>query len=130
MLKHFQSKRAQGKKILLVNLALAAAVGATLSLLSSKAQGLAFALGVVIAATAQHLMLLVTFGADVVSAAVWFRRVVLAVVLKWGVMVVLMMAFMSQLKPAPLFAIAGVAVSLLVVQLFNLFDTNKVKRSV
>ena len=129
MLKHFQSKRAQGKKILMLNLALAATVGVILSLLGTKAQGLAFCIGVLIAASAQHLMLVVAFRASVDSAASWFRRMVLAVVLKWGVMVVLMIAFMSQLKPAPVMAVAGVAVSLLVVQLFNLFDT-KVKRSV
>jgi hypothetical protein len=92
-----------------------------------QSQGLAFALGMVIIGFAHFIMASLTFTVQMQAASKWFGRFVLAMLLKWLLVVSLMLIFMQRLVAAPLMAVMGIIVSLLLIQLFNYSDV-KVKR--
>lgn len=127
MLKHFRNQRNISRVVLASQLLLAVAAGLIGSIAGAREQGLAFALGAAILALAHFAMSVLAFAGPVQSAPGWFARLLLAVLLKWILVVVLMLLFMQHLAAAPLMALSGIVVSLAVIQLFNLFDA-KVKR--
>jgi len=127
MLRHFRNQRKSAGVLLVTQLLLAGVAGLIGLIAGLREQGLAFALGAVIMALAHFAMTGLAFSGPVQSAPGWFGRFLLAVLLKWLLAVVLIILFMRYLAAAPLLALAGVVVSLTVIQLFNLFDA-KVKR--
>jgi hypothetical protein len=96
-------------------------------LLSKHIQGAAFALAVLIIAVAHFVMANFVFTSRVQAAPAWFGRLLLAVLVKWLIVILLMLFFMRPLKEAPLMAILGVMASLMVIQVFNYLDA-KVNR--
>lgn len=127
MLKHFRNQRHISRVVLASQLLLAAAAGMIGYIAGAREQGLAFALGAAILALAHFAMSVLAFAGTVRSAPGWFGRFLLAVLLKWVLVVFLMLLSMQYLAAAPIMALSGVVVSLAVIQLFNLFDA-KVKR--
>jgi hypothetical protein len=97
------------------------------SLIDSPSQGVAFMIGALAVALGQFLQSVVAFTGGVRGPAPWFGRLLLGVLLKWVLVFSIMLAGMKWIAPAPLAALAGLAFSLLVIQLFNYFDA-KVKR--
>lgn len=97
------------------------------SLIDSPSQGVAFMIGALAVTLGQFLQSVVAFTGGVRGPAPWFGRLLLGVLLKWVLMFSIMLAGMKWIAPAPLAALAGLAFSLLVIQLFNYFDA-KVKR--
>ena len=127
MLNHFKNQRILSRKLLLTQLCIAVVVWLICTILNKQEQGLAFALAAFIFSIAHYVTALLVFKDRVQAALVWFRRLLLAVVLKWIIVISLMLLFVSQLKESPLMAILGVIVSLVTIQVFNYLDA-KVNR--
>ncbi len=106
---------------------IAIAVSGICFLVATQAHAIAFALGVMIIALAHFIMASVIFAGSVQAAPVWLGRFFLAAMLKWLLVVALILFFAKQLSAAPMIAVLGVIVSLVVIQLFNYFDV-RVKR--
>lgn len=127
MLKHFQDQRSRSARLLVLQFTLVAVIGSVWFAFVSSAQSLAFAIGALAVAIGQYVQALVSFTGGVRKAPDWFGRFMLAVLLKWLTVFSLMLAAMSLLASAPLAALAGIVLSMLVIQLFNYYDA-KVKR--
>ena len=127
MLNHFKNQRNLSRKLLLIQLVIAVVVGLICTILNKQVQGLAFALAALIISFAHYMTAILVFKDRVQAASVWFGRMLVAVMLKWVVVISLMFLFIRQLKESPLMAILGVIVSLMTIQVFNYFDA-KVKR--
>ncbi len=106
---------------------IAIAVSGICFLVATQAHAIAFALGVMIIALAHFVMASLIFVSSVQAAPVWLGRFFLAAMLKWLLVVALILFFAKQLSAAPMIALLGVIVSLVVIQLFNYFDS-RVKR--
>lgn len=127
MLNHFKNQRNLSRKLFLTQLLLAVSVLIISFLLSKQIQGIAFALAALIIAVAHFVMANFVFTSRVQAATAWFGRLLLAVIMKWLIVILLMLFFIRPLKEAPLMAILGVIASLVAVQVFNYLDA-KVKR--
>lgn len=127
MLRHFQGQRVRSFRLLAWHMLLAGSVGLAWSFVNGVPQGLAFALGVLPVAIGHFLQARVSFAGGAQPAAAWFGRFLLAVLLKWGIVIALLLLSIRWLSASPLAALAGITVSLLAIQLFNFFDA-KVKR--
>ncbi len=127
MQKHFHEQRFQCIKLFVALMALALIGGLFCSLIASFVEGKAFALGVIAIAIGQLLQSQVAFTGGVQAAKVWFGRFLLAVLLKWLVVIAILASSIDSLKQAPLALLAGFVISLFVIQLFNFLDV-KVKR--
>ena len=127
MLNHFKNQRNLSRKLFLIHLMLAVSVVIICFLLSKQMQGIAFALAALIIAVAHFVTAVFVFTDRVQAAPVWFGRLLLAVLMKWLIVILLMLFFIQPLKEAPLMAILGVIASLVAVQVFNYLDA-KVKR--
>jgi hypothetical protein len=127
MQKHFHEQRFLGIKVFAAQLMLALIGGLLCSLLAGFIEGKAFASGVVAIAIGQLLQSQVSFAGGVQGAKVWFGRFLLAVILKWLIVIAILAYSVDSLRKAPLALLAGFVVSLLIIQLFNFFDV-KVKR--
>ena len=127
MLNHFKNQRNLSRTLLLIQLVIAVVVGLICTILNKQVQGLAFSLAALIISFAHYMTAILVFKDRVQAAAVWFGRLLLAVVLKWIIVISLMLLFIQQLKGSPLMAILGVIVSLVTIQVFNYLDA-KVNR--
>jgi hypothetical protein len=127
MQKHFHEQRFQGIKLFAAQVTLAFIGGILCSLVAGFAEGKAFASGVIAIAIGQLVQSQVSFTGGVQGAKVWFGRFLLAVLLKWLIVIAILVNSSDSLRMAPLALLAGIVVSLLIIQLFNLFDV-KVKR--
>lgn len=127
MLRHFQNQLNQGAKLLVSQALSAMLIALVWSLIDSPSQGVAFMIGALAVALGQFLQSVVAFTGGVRGAAPWFGRLLLGVLLKWVLVFSITLAGMKWIAPVPLAALAGLAFSLLVIQLFNYFDA-KVKR--
>lgn len=127
MLNHFKNQRNLNRKLLLAQTLIAFVVVIISSLMNMFMQGLAFALAALIISMAHYVTANFVFTARVQTAPDWFGRLLIAVVLKWLLVISLMLLFIRQLKDSPLMAILGVIVSLVAIQVFNYLDA-KVKR--
>ena len=124
MLNHFKNQRNLSRKLFLIHLMLAVSVVIICFLLSKQMQGMAFALAALIIAVAHFVTAVFVFTDRVQAAPVWFGRLLLAVLMKWLIVILLMLFFIQE---APLMAILGVIASLVAIQVFNYLDA-KVKR--
>jgi len=127
MLNHFKNQRNLSRKLFLIQLLLAVLCLIISFLLSKQIQGIAFALAALIIAVAHFVMANFVFTNRVQAAPAWFGRLLLAVLMKWLIVILLMLFFIRPLKEAPLMAILGVIASLVAIQVFNYLDA-KVKR--
>lgn len=127
MLKHFINQRRINRNLLMIQSLIAIAVSGICFLVATQAHAIAFALGVMIVALAHFGMASLIFVSSVQAAPVWLGRFFLAAMLKWLMVIVLILFFAKQLSAAPVMALVGVVVSLIVIQLFNYIDA-KVKR--
>lgn len=127
MLKHFQDQRHRGVKLLALQASAAVLIASVWSLIDSPVQGAAFLIGALALALGQFVQALVAFTGGVRAAAAWLGRFLWGVMLKWLVVFALLYCGMQWIAPAPFATLAGLAVSLLAIQLFNYFDA-KVKR--
>jgi F0F1-type ATP synthase assembly protein I len=122
MFKHFIHQRRINRNLLMFQSLIAIAVSGICFLVATQAHAIAFALGVMIIALAHFVMASLIFVSSVQAAPVWLGRFFLAAMLKWLLVVALILFFAKQLSAAPMMAVLGVIVSLVVVQLFNFFD--------
>ena len=122
MLNHFKNQRILSRKLLLTQLCIAVVVWLICTILNKQEQGLAFALAAFIFSSAHYVTALLVFKDRVQAASVWFGRMLLAVAMKWIIVISLMLLFIQQLIESPLMAILGVIVSLVTIQVFNYFD--------
>jgi hypothetical protein len=127
MQKHFHEQRFQGIKLFAAQVTLALIGGLLCSLVAGFIEGKAFASGVIAIAIGQLVQSQVSFTGGVRGAKVWFGRFLLAVLLKWLIVIAILAYSVDSLRMAPLALLAGFVVSLLIIQLFNFFDV-KVKR--
>lgn len=127
MFKHFINQRRINRNLLMIQSLIAIAVSGICFLVATQAHAIAFALGVMIIALAHFVMASLIFVSSVQAAPVWLGRFFLAAMLKWLLVVALILFFAKQLSAAPMIALLGVIVSLVVIQLFNYFDS-RVKR--
>lgn len=127
MFKHFINQRRINRNLLMIQSLIAIAISGICFLVATQVQAIAFALGVMIIALAHFVMASLIFVSSVQAAPVWLGRFFLAAMLKWLLAVALILFFAKQLSAAPLMAVLGVIVSLVVIQLFNYFDS-RVKR--
>ena len=127
MFKHFINQRRINRNLLMIQSLIAIAVSGICFLVATQAHAIAFALGVMIIALAHFVMASLIFVSSVQAAPVWLGRFFLAAMLKWLLVVALILFFAKQLSAAPMIAVLGVIVSLVVIQLFNYFDV-RVKR--
>ena len=127
MLNHFKNQRNLSRKLFLIHLMLALSVVIICFMLNKQLQGIAFAVAALIIAVAHFVTARFVFTDRVQSAPIWFSRLLLAVFVKWLIVILLMLFFIRPLKEAPLMAILGVIASLVAVQVFNYLDA-KVKR--
>ena len=127
MLNHFKNQRKINRNLLIIQTLMAIAIGVVCSLVTTRAHAIAFALGVIIIALAHFVMASLVFTGSVHAAPVWLGRFFLSVMLKWFLVIALMLVFAKYLNAAPMMAVLGVIVSLVVIQLFNYFDA-RVKR--
>ena len=93
----------------------------------NRVQAVAFAIAAVAVAIGQYAQSRVAFGGGVSPARLWFGRFLSALLLKWLLVFSALLAGMQQLAAAPLAGLSGFVLSLLVIQIFNLYDA-KVKR--
>ncbi len=127
MLNHFKNQRKTNRNLLMIQTLMAIAIAVVCSLVATRAHAIAFALGVMIIALAHFVMASLVFISSVHAAPVWLGRFFLSVMLKWFLVIALMLVFAKHLTAAPMMAVLGVIVSLVVIQLFNYFDA-RVKR--
>lgn len=127
MFNRFQNQRFRSAELLAVQVLIAVLAGVMVLLIFDKVQALAFVIGALAVALGQFTQYWLTFSGGVQNARVWFGRFLLAVLLKWLLVFVLLLAGMHWLAKAPLAALLGFMCSLLITQLYNLFDA-KVKR--
>jgi F0F1-type ATP synthase assembly protein I len=127
MFKHFINQRRINRNLLMIQSLIAIAVSSICYLVATQAHAIAFALGVMIIALAHFVMASLIFVSSVQAAPIWLGRFFLAAMLKWLLVVALILFFAKQLSAAPMTAVLGVIVSLVVIQLFNYFDS-RVKR--
>ena len=127
MQKHFHEQRFQGIKLFAAQVTLALIGGLLCSLIAGFVEGKAFASGAIAIAIGQLVQSQVSFTGGVQGAKIWFGRFLLAVLLKWLIVIAILAYSVDSLRMAPLALLAGFVVSLLIIQLFNLFDV-KVKR--
>jgi hypothetical protein len=127
MQKHFHKQRSHGMKLFAAQVTLALIGGLLCSLVAGFIEGKAFAIGVIAIAIGQLLQSQVSFTGGVQGAKAWFGRFLMAVLLKWLVVIAILAFSLDSLRIAPLTLLAGIVVSLLIIQLFNFFDV-KVKR--
>ena len=118
----FKNQRNLSRKLFLTQLCIAVVVGAICTILNKQAQGIAFTFAVLIISIAHYVTANLVFIDRVQAASVWFGRLLLAIVLKWLIVISLMFLFIQQLKEAPLMAILGVIVSLVTIQVFHYLD--------
>lgn len=110
-----------------MQVALALAGGLVLLLVSGVDHGAAFACGVVAVAAGQLVQSLISFSGGVQGAQPWFRRFLVATLLKWSAVFAIIAFCADLLRSAPMALLAGFMASLFVIQLFNFYDV-KVKR--
>ena len=96
MLNHFKNQRNLSRKLLLTQLCIAVVVGLICTILNKQEQGLAFALAALIISFAHYVTALLVFKDRVQAASVWFGRMLLAVVLKWIIVISLMLLFIRS----------------------------------
>jgi F0F1-type ATP synthase assembly protein I len=122
MFNHFKNQRNLSRKLLLIQLCIAVVVGLICTIMNRQVQGVAFTFATLIIAIAHFVTANLVFTNRVQAASIWFGRLLLAVVLKWLIVISLMFLFIQQLKEAPLMAILGVIASLVTIQVFNYLD--------
>jgi F0F1-type ATP synthase assembly protein I len=127
MLNHFKNQRNLSRKLLLAQLLIACGVAIMCSMLNKHAQGLAFAIAALIISVAHYVTARIVFTNRIQAASGWFGRLLIAVTLKWIIVISLFVLFIQQMKDWPLMAILGVIVSLVAIQVFNYLDA-KVNR--
>ena len=127
MLKHFKNQRNLNRRLLLIQLCFAVAIAIICFVLNMQVQGVAFVLSALIISLAHFVTAYFVFADRVQAAPIWFGRLLIAVVMKWIIVISLMLLFMRYLKEAPLMSLLGVMASLLVIQIFNYLDA-KVNR--
>ena len=127
MLIHFINQRKINRNLLMIQTLMAIAIGVICSLIATQAHAIAFALGVMIIALAHFVMASLVFAGSVHAAPMWLGRFFLGVMLKWVLVIALMLVYSKYLTAAPIMAVLGVIVSLVLIQLFNYFDA-RVKR--
>lgn len=124
---HFQHQRKHGVVLLGWQLLSTVAFGLVWLLLGNRVQATAFAIGMLVVAAGQFVQSQVAFGGGVDRALPWFGRFLWAAALKWLLVFAGLFVGMRQMAAAPLAGLSGFVLSLLLIQIFNLFDA-KVKR--
>ena len=124
---HFLNQRKQNRKLLALQLVITVGVCMVLVALFGTEIALAFGIGAAVFSLAHFVMAWILFVGTYQAAIDWLIKLYMAVVIKWLLVFVLMWVFMKRLAIAPLASIGGIVFSMLVIQLFTIYEA-KVKR--